>query len=47
MEFDDASHALPIQCADRVNALLLSPLTAPDRPLEPAHWPLNERWSWC
>jgi pimeloyl-ACP methyl ester carboxylesterase len=27
VEFDDASHALPIQCADRVNALLMEHLT--------------------
>jgi len=31
VEFDDASHALPIQCADRVNELLLQQLTASDR----------------
>jgi len=31
VEFDDASHALPIQCAERLNALLLEHLTAADR----------------
>jgi len=27
VEFDDASHALPIQCAERVNHLLMEHLT--------------------
>jgi pimeloyl-ACP methyl ester carboxylesterase len=31
LEFADASHALPIQCADAVNARLLEHLTAADR----------------
>jgi pimeloyl-ACP methyl ester carboxylesterase len=30
IEFADASHALPVQCADRVNALLHAHLTAAD-----------------
>ena len=31
VEFDDASHALPIQCAERVNELLMAHLTSADR----------------
>ena len=30
VEFDEASHALPVQCADRVNALILEHLDAAD-----------------
>ena len=30
VEFEDASHALPVQCADRVNALILEHLDAAD-----------------
>jgi 3-oxoadipate enol-lactonase len=31
IEFSDASHALPIQCADRINSLLIDHLTAAGR----------------